>query len=187
MPKKVFLVHRWEGSPEKDWQPWMKKELEKKGFKVFAPLMPDAANPKMDSWLNHLLHITKIAGYPNKNWFFVGHSLGCITILKYIETLKEEEIGGAVLVAGFSDNLGFQEINSFFTKPIEWDEIKSRCKKFVAIHSDNDPFVPMRYGDIFREKLNAEVIIAHDMKHFTGKTGVSELPAALEAVLKIAE
>ncbi|MBI2579242.1 MAG: serine hydrolase family protein [Candidatus Aenigmarchaeota archaeon] len=188
MPKKVFLVHRWEGSPEKDWMPWLKRELEKKGFRVFAPLMPDAANPEMDSWLNHLLHITKIAGDPNKDWFFVGHSLGCITILRYIETLKEnQKIGGAVLVAGFADDLEIPELSDFYKEPVDWQKIKSHCRNFIAVNSDNDPYVPLKHGYAFKEKLGAELVVMHKHGHFSGSEGFVELPVALEAVLKMAE
>jgi len=36
MSKRVFLIHGWEGSPEEGWRPWLKKELEKRGFKVIC-------------------------------------------------------------------------------------------------------------------------------------------------------
>jgi esterase/lipase len=36
--KKVFIIHGWDGYPEEGWFPWLKKELEKKGFSVFVPL-----------------------------------------------------------------------------------------------------------------------------------------------------
>ncbi|MFH0949150.1 MAG: alpha/beta hydrolase [Candidatus Aenigmatarchaeota archaeon] len=185
MKKKAFLIHGWEGHPEHGWWPWLKNKLEKEGFSVFVPAMPDTNHPKMDAWVNHL---TKIVETPNKDCYFVGHSLGCITILRYLETLKlNENIGGAVLVAGFSDDLEFKELDSFFTKSIDWKKIKAHCKKIVAIHSDNDPYVPLKHGDIFKEKLGVELIVQHNMKHFSGDDGIIELPVALESVLKISE
>jgi len=183
MIKRVFLIHGWEGYPEEGWRPWLKKELEKKGFKVYAPAMPNTKNPSMNAWLKHL---TKTVKNPDKNCYFVGHSLGCITILRYLETLKQNQrVGGVVLVAGFTSNLGYGELQSFFAKPIDWERIKLHCKKFVAIHSDNDPYVSLHYADLFKEKLNAEVIVEHNMKHFSGDDGITTLPSALEAILKI--
>lgn len=42
MRKRIFIIHRWLGTPNSDWYPWAKEELEKKGFEVarrkFAPL-----------------------------------------------------------------------------------------------------------------------------------------------------
>jgi predicted alpha/beta hydrolase family esterase len=184
MVKRAFLIHGWEGHPEEGWRPWLKGELEKRGFTVIAPAMPDTGNPKLDAWLEHL---KRVVGEPDKDCYLVGHSLGCITILRYLESLSEgQEIGGAVLVAGFTTNLGYDEIASFFETPIDWGKINAHCKKFVAIHSDNDPYVSIHYGrEIFKQKINAEVIIEHNMKHFSGDDGINELPSVLESVLKM--
>ena len=183
--KRVFVIHGWEGYQEEGWRPWIKKELEKRGFEVFVPAMPNTMHPKMDEWLNYLI---KIVGTPDEDCYFVGHSLGCITILRYLETLKEgQKIGGVVFTAGFTSNLGLDEIGSFFKDPINWEKISSHCKKFIAIHSDNDPYVSLHYGKIFKEKLNAEVIVEHNMGHFSGDDGIMFLPIALESVLKISK
>jgi hypothetical protein len=185
MPKRIFLIHGWEGYPEEGWRPWLKSKLEKEGFSVFVPAMPDTKHPKMDDWIKHLI---KIVGIPDKDCYFVGHSLGCITILRYLENLEDgQEVGGAVLIAGFTSNLGYEELESFFTKHIDWERIKSHCKKFVAIHSDNDPYVSLHYGDFFKDKLNSEVIVEHDMRHFSGDDGITELPVALNTVLRMSE
>jgi len=147
--------------------------------------MPDSVHPKMAAWLNHL---TKTVSVPDENCYFVGHSLGCITILRYLESLpKKQKIGGAVLVAGFTSDLGFQDLSSFFTKSINWAKIKLHCKKFVAIHSDDDPWVSLHYADFFKKELNAEIIIEHNMKHFSGDDGLNEFPAARDAVLKLSQ
>ena len=179
--KKAFLIHGWGGKPESGWRPWLKKELEKKGFSVSVLAMPDTEHPRMDAWVNHLRQAVRI---PDKDCYFVGHSAGCITILRYIETLdKNQKIGGAVLVAGFSDNLGFKELDSFFSKPIDWEKIKSRCNRFVSIISTNDKYVPARHGKIFQERFGAE-LVKERMGHFSR---VKELPSALEAVLRISK
>lgn len=190
MVKRVFLIHGWGGSPEEGWRPWLKNELEKIGFEVHVPAMPDAEHPKMDAWLKEL---TKVIGTPDKDCYFVGHSLGCITILRYLENLgKNQKIGGVVLVAGFSDinitvgeDEDVNELKTFFETDVDFEKIKNYCNKFVAIHSDNDPYVSLYYGDIFKEKLNAEVIVEHNMRHFSGGDGINQLPVVLESVLKI--
>ena len=185
MQKRVFVIHGWEGYPEEGWRPWLRKKLEKRGYTVFIPAMPNTKHPKMNEWLRHL---KKIVGTPDENCYFVGHSLGCITILRYLETLKKgQKIGGAIFFAGFVSNLGFDVIGSFFKKPINWKKIKSHCKKFIAVHSDNDPYVSLHYGKIFKKKLDAKVIIKHNMKHFSGDDGIFVLPIALESVIKLSE
>ncbi len=187
--KRVIIIHCWEGYPNYCWYPWTKKKLEEKGFEVLIPEMPETNLPKFNDWLSKLSETTAI---PNKNIYLIGHSLGCITILRYLESLKDNEtIGGAVFVAGFTDNLGYEEIKSFFESPIDFETIKIRCPKFVAIHSDNDPYVALKHGEIFKEKLNAELIIKHNMGHFSGEVDNEDscikLPDVIDSLLKITQ
>jgi hypothetical protein len=106
--KRVFIIHGWGGKGGEGWQNWLKKELEKKGFEVFAPDMPDTENPKIETWVPFL---SKLVGKCDEETFFVGHSIGCQTILRYLESLPEsEKAGGAVFVAGWLNlkDLSFQ-------------------------------------------------------------------------------
>lgn len=187
--KRAFLIHGWEGYPEEGWRPWLKKELGKRNFQVIVPAMPNTENPTYDLWVPALI---KLVGQPTENDYFVGHSLGCITILRFLEKLKDgENVGGAVLVAGFGHDLEYDgykgELSSFFQTPVNWENIKKHCHKFIAIHSDNDPYVPLEHSVLFKEKLDAQSVIEHNMKHFSGDDGVDRLQSALDAVLEISK
>jgi len=187
--KRTFLIHGWGGHPNHGWKPWLKRELQNRGFKVLVPAMPNTETPSLQKWLSHL---GKITGNVSSNDFFVGHSLGCITILRFLEALKTaSKIGGTILVAGFSSDLSYAgykgEVSEFFQKPLNWLEIKKHCSQFVAIHSDNDPYVPLSHGYIFKEKLDAELIIEHNMKHFSGDDNVFELPVVLKTILRMSK
>ena len=178
--KRAIIVHGWEGYPEEAWFPWLKAELEKVGMEAEVPQMPDTNNPHMDKWLPYL---EKAVGEPDEHLVLIGHSLANITILRYLETLEEgKKVGKVVMVAGFTDALGYKEIESFFQKPIEWDKIRHHCSKFVAINSDNDPYVPLKHADVFNEKLGAKTIIENNKGHMSGSANIKELPSVLEAV-----
>ena len=92
-----------------------------------------------------------------------------------------------ILVAGFTSNLGYKEIASFFPGEgwLDWDKINSHCQKFVAIHSDNDPYVPLTEVDMFREKLNAKTIVENDKGHFTSSDNITENPTVISEILKL--
>lgn len=165
--KRAIIIHCWEEYPEYCWYPWVKKELENKGFQVELPAFPDTKNPKLSAWLSKL---KEVIGEPDEELYLIGHSLGCVTIMRYLEALKvNQKIGGVVFVAGFNENVGYDEIQSFFETPVDLEKTKSRVKNgFVAIHSDDDPHVDLKYADVFKEKLGAEIIIKHNAKHFSG-------------------
>jgi uncharacterized protein len=188
--KRAIIVHCWEGYPEYCWYPWVKKELEAQGFQVEVPAFPETDNPKLSDWLPML---QELAGEPDEDLYLIGHSLGCVTIMHYLERLAEDQkIGGAVLVAGFNENVGFDEIQTFFDKGVYLADIKNKTKRgFVAIHSDNDPYVDLRFADIFKSQLEAEIIIKHNAKHFSGaiegEESCVELPEVVESINKMAE
>lgn len=183
MSKRAFLIHGYEGRPEHGWILWLKDALEKKGVDSSAPLMPNADHPKMQEWVSK---IDELVGSVDEDCVFVGHSLGVIAILRYIEQLpKDKKIGGAVLVAGFTSDLGIADLSNFYEKPIDWDAIRSHQGKYIALHSDNDPWVSIHYADFFQKELHADIVMQPGMKHFSGMDGIIELPIALESVLKL--
>jgi len=187
--KRAIIVHCWEGYPEYCWYPWVKKELEAKGFQVGVPALPNTEKPKLDEWLPML---KEVIGQADEDLYLIGHSLGCITIMRYLESLEEKQkIGGAVFVAGFTENVGYDEIKTFFETPVDLDRIKSKAENgFVAIHSDDDPYVDLKYADLFKEKLGAEIIIKHNAKHFSGaiegEESCLELPDVVQSIGKLA-
>ncbi|MBI2582787.1 alpha/beta hydrolase, partial [Candidatus Azambacteria bacterium] len=66
---RVFIIHGWEGYPEEGWFPWLKRELESRGFEVRVPAMPDTAKPKIEAWISYL---AELVGKPDENTYFVG-------------------------------------------------------------------------------------------------------------------
>ena len=174
--KKAVIIHGFQGSPEHGWKIWLASELEKRGFKATVPSMPTPNHPKMNEWVRT---IENAVGCLEEDVLLVGHSLGCIAILRYLECLKQGSVGSVVLVAGFVDDLGEKELSGFFEKPIDWKVIRKRARRFYVLQSDNDPYVPVRHGHDIAENLGAKMAIK-TMRHFSGDDDVNELPAVLE-------
>lgn len=189
--KRVSIIHGWDGYPEEGWFPWLKVELEARGFEVHVPQLPDAGSPRIKNWVPAL---AKAVGTPDDQTFFVGHSMGCQTIARYLETLSGDvKVGGAVFVAGFFKRLTNMEddevreiANEWLKTPLDFGNVFSHVRKSVAIFSNDDPYVPIENQDDFRDKLHSRIIVEQGMGHFSGSTGTVELPVALEAVLEIA-
>lgn len=191
MKKRVFIIHGWDGYPEEGWFPWLKRELTKRGFAVKVPRMPNAAEPKIQTWISFL---RRLVGKPDEHIYFIGHSIGCQAILRYLEKLPPRaKIGGAVFVAGWFTlkNLETDEEKTvarpWLETPINSKKVKSRTKNLVAIFSDNDYFVPKKDRKSYRRKLGAKIIIQHNKGHFSGNDGIRKAPIVLESLLKISK
>lgn len=187
-------MHGWDGSPEHGWFPWLRRELESRGFEVHAPLLPDTGSPRIHAWVPKL---AEVVGAADDNTYFIGHSMGCQAIARYLETLPEDtKVGGAIFVAGFfkrltglEDEAGVEEtVAHWLTAPLNLARVKARVPRSIAIFSDNDPYVPLDNQDDFRDALGSEIIIEHGKGHFSGSSdGAVELPVVLESLLKIAQ
>lgn len=185
--KRAIIVHCWSGYPDYCWYPSVKDSLERVGFSVTVPVMPDTDAPRLSEWLPKL---KEVVGAPDEKTYLIGHSAGCITIMRYLESLPENyKLAGVVFVAGFTHDLGFEELKNFFKTPIDFDKIKSRAKHFVAIASNDDPFVPVDQAEVLKEKLGAEVIMIDNAKHFSGaadgEDSCTELPFVTESILNM--
>ena len=191
--KRVFIIHGWEGYPENNWAPWIKKNLEERGFEVFTPAMPGTETPVKSVWLKTMQDLIP---NPDENTYLVGHSMGCQAIQRYLETLsKGQVIGGAILVAGWINfplwegrtEEELKVVEDWYDKPKDYEKIKKHCKKFVSIFSSNDQFVLKENWADSEKELGAKVIVLENKSHFDDDAGIKELPEALDAILEISK
>jgi len=151
--------------------------------------MPDTEYPTIDKWVNFL---SKRVGNPDEDTYFVGHSIGCQTIMRYLQTI-DAKVGGVVFVAGFFTLKGLEtdserEIAAPWLKtPIDTKKVKRAAKSFTAFFSDNDQWVPLEDEKIFREKLGAKTIIKNKMGHFGNSDNLTEFPDVLTELLALAK
>lgn len=181
MLRRVFLIHGWEGNPRNHWFPWLIAELKAHYFDVDALTMPTPATPHVKEWI---ATIKDAVGMPDERTYFIGHSLGCIAIVRYLESLpKKAKVGGAIFVGGFSGNISIPELAEFYAnpeQPIDFARVKSICSKITTIFSDDDTVVPLAKGISFAKALGAKVIIEKGKGHFCKDDGVTALPTVLE-------
>ena len=176
---------------KKNWYPWLKEKLQSHGFQVKVPAMPNPDEPVIADWVGKL---KEEVGVADADTYFVGHSIGCQTILRYLQGLEPGiKVGGVLLVAGWvhlkpiiTEEEGAEEIaKPWLETQIDWSKIKTHCSKFAAFFSDDDCYVPIEDSKIFEEKLNAKIIIEKGKGHFNEDSGVMEVPEVLQEVLNL--
>lgn len=181
--KKVFIVHGWSGSPDANWFPWLKDELSALGISADILHMPNTDFPKMDEWVKQL---RTCIGVPNEEVFLVGHSLGCMAIMRYLESYgANEKIGGVLLVSGFSRSIGIPYLDNFFEKPLDHEKVKQSVSRITIINSDDDPYVPLAEGKFLEEKLGGKFVVLSNGGHINQASGFVTFPLGLEQLLQM--
>ncbi|MEK7514811.1 MAG: alpha/beta hydrolase [Patescibacteria group bacterium] len=189
MLKRVYIIHGWAGYPEECWFLWLEEELEKRGIQAEVPLMPEAEAPKIDTWVSFLDNLVET---PDENTYFVGHSIGVQTILRYLEK-AHTKVGGVVAVAGwytltddaFDDEKDKQTAQPWLDTPMNNEKVKHTINHITAIFSDNDPYVPLENKDLFEDRLGAKTIVVKGKGHIGGSDNIKEYPLILDELLKI--
>ncbi|MBI2148570.1 serine hydrolase family protein [Candidatus Woesearchaeota archaeon] len=183
MRKRVFVVHGWGFNSNMNWYNWLKEQLERKNFEVKILEMPNTEEPKIKEWVNFL---SKSVGKSDKNTYFIGHSIGCQTIMRYLQKINSK-IGGAFFVAGWFNliNLEDKEVEKiaepWLKTKINFTKVKNNINKLTVVLSDNDPYNCLEENTrIFKEKLNAKVIIEKNKGHFTSQDGGKNLEFGLK-------
>lgn len=191
---RAFIIHGYQGYPEEAWQPWLKAELEKRGFAVALPAMPEPNRPEMGVWLPF---IAKLVGEPDPRTVLVGHSLGVQAVVRYLESLGRagKAVGRTVLIAGMypvamtpeaadARTGGNAVLRPWLTTPVDPEPVRKAAGPCTVILSDNDPIIPLeRARASFAGRLDVTFVIEPGKGHFNEDDHLTELPAALEAVL----
>lgn len=186
--KKVFMVHGFGSNPDRNWFPWLSKELEKYDINTCMFYMPDSRYPVEKEWVKTIRDSIII---PSEDVFLVGHSLGASSILRYLETLKsDEKIGGAILVSGAIKYVPGPEgrydlLNKFVDHSFDFEHINKVCKKFIVIHGVDDPIVPFSQAEELSNKLFCKLMPIEKGGHLNDKAGFKELPETLDSLLKM--
>ena len=154
---------------EGDWRPWLRAELEKLGYEVFVPEMPDIDAPVIEKWVSKL---AEVVGTPDSETYFIGHSIGCQTILRYLETINIQ-VGGALFVAGWFNLENLEDENTAeIAKPwietsIDAEKIKKVLPKSTLLISKDDPYGAFQENvDKFSQFVTGTCVFEHS-GHFT--------------------
>lgn len=189
--KKVFIIHGFEAWPNGGWRPWLMGELYNNRIFSVSLEMPNPKFPKMNEWVSKIKEEVK---NPSNDKYLIGHSLGVPAILRYLETLKDnEKIGGVILVSGPFGKLDKDNHSSrarlmddFFDKEFDFDHIKKVCNKFYIIHNTFDKVVPFVNAELFSKNLDIPIIKIERENdgHLGDEPFCNKLPEILDLILK---
>jgi uncharacterized protein len=182
--KKAYLIHGWGGNNSSEvWFGWLKEQLKNEKIEVIAFNMPNTENPKIEEWIPFLQKNIKDI---DQETYFIGHSIGCQAVLRYLETLEPSiKVRGCIFVAPWMEldkntieeegEEVIQIAKPWMETPIDFNKIKKHTKNFLAIFSDNDPYVPLTEIDRFKKELDSKIILKKDEEHFNKTKEIKEI------------
>ncbi|MBQ6991709.1 MAG: alpha/beta hydrolase [Clostridia bacterium] len=191
--KTIYLVHCWDGTSNDGWYPWIKENLEKnKDVKVVSFDMPNTEHPDIKEWTDKLDTMVEIL---NDGVYFIGHSIGCQTIMRYLENKEIDKIGGLLFVApwldllpnAISDEDSYNTAYPWINTEIDFNKIKKSTNNITCIFSDNDYFVSLDEENKFKLNLDAKTIIVKEKGHISADDDVFELKEILESAIEMIE
>jgi len=209
--KTVLLIHGWLSTPKMHFFPWLKKELETRGYTVVAPQMPNPALPKRAEWLATLSDMLHAIDRPEET-ILLGHSLGTLTILHYLNEIHQgAAFPHVVLCSGFGRAFSLPQpidiprlneypkliamrekilalpevvLRDWFEPTIDFDRVRHLARRWTCIHAPDDPVVPYAEGVYAAQQLGATFVEETNGHLIEFRVnGRMALPSALEAIV----
>ncbi|XBB65759.1 alpha/beta hydrolase [Nocardioides sp. WV_118_6] len=178
-PPRATIIHGYGATPADHWFGWLAARLAEAGWASVVPALPEPDSPDPDRWL---AATAAAVGTPGAGDLVVGHSLGCLTVLRHLAGLPGDwRLGRLVLVAGFVDPLpALPGLDPYVAGAVAGlDRIASRTGEVTVLRSDADAYVPAGHTDRLAHLLGVPVRVVPGAGHFLAEEGVTTLPAAL--------
>lgn len=177
---QIFVLHGYSASIDDHWFLDLKHQIEDEHTTVTLIPFPDSENPDVDAWQKVLdQQIPKV----DENTYFVAHSLGVITLLHFLQRHDYQNIGGMILVSGFSGLISDSSVlNSYIMKSkVDTNYFKGIKKKLVYL-SDNDDLVPPKLTIELAKEIDAPYITVPNGGHFLGREGYTKFPQVVNSL-----
>jgi len=160
------------------WMLWIKRELEKKGWQVAKPDMP---NPWKKVYNNYKKEFEKYG--VNENTVLIGHSSGCAFLVRWLGESKQK-VKKLILVAPYKITHENNKFEKAFYKFDVDESIRDRVEEIIMFTADNESVDGKKSLRIFHSSLGGKIIELKAHGHYTLKSmGTEEFPELLREIL----
>lgn len=176
--KIIFIHGNGNNTPNDNWFPYLKTELEKLQLTVIARQFPDAYLARASYWLPFLKNELKA----DEHTIIVGHSSGALAAMRFAE---QNKLLGSILIGAMHTDLEIEteRISGYFDTPWDWHAIKNNQQWIAQFASTDDPWIPIKEQRFVNEQLNSDYYEFTNQGHFGGDYYKKEFPE-LVAVIK---
>lgn len=166
--KRAVILHATDQNSQGHWYQWLKHELERRGYKVWVPDLPNSDHPNGLAYNQLLLN----SDWDFSNSLLIGHSSGAVQILNLLPRLPDNVfIDTAVFVGSFTPVLAsepdWQQLKDLFIEPLDFSAIKARTQHRVFVHGSDDPWCPLEGAQTLSQEADGEVVVIAGGGHFS--------------------
>lgn len=177
---RIVLLHGYNANPGMNFHPWLKTELEKLGHEVVQPtlLLSDEPNP-----IECIKQLEEEVGVVNPETIVLGHSLGGVVALRWLEAAEALGTPRSVILVGAPWRVRSPKIRSFFMTEFDFDTVMWKSQEFTVVHDKQDSAVPFDHAEKYTKVLGAELIATEGNGHYMDE----KYPILLETIIKKTE
>ncbi|MEU6753362.1 alpha/beta hydrolase [Spirillospora sp. NPDC046719] len=179
--RRASIIHGYGATPADHWFGRLAERLRQAGVPTTIPALPTPETPDPAEWT---AAVRADVGTPDEGTVIVAHSLGCLTVLRYLRALPSPwRLGALVLVAGFVDPLpALPELDAYIADGCDVEGLAAHVDRLTILRSDADPYVPTGHTDRLARLLGTTAEIVPGAGHFLASDGITDLPQALQAL-----
>tara|TARA_Y100000034_G_scaffold134009_1_gene201277 strand:- start:2058 stop:2495 length:438 start_codon:yes stop_codon:yes gene_type:complete len=142
--------------------------------------MPNTNYPVIEEWVGKIKEIGDVD-------YFIGHSIGCQAIIRYLER-NDVNVKGIIFIAGwfnlieecYEDDEEREIARPWIEEEIDVSKVKERCNGILAIFSTNDDCVPLSDSKLFNDLLGAKIVVKENEGHFNQTEKINEIGGFIE-------
>lgn len=173
--KKVLFLQSWYSHVTDNWYPWLKTELEKKGYMTYFPDIAEMRKdqPDMAKILKQLENLKVI----DKNTTIIGHSLGTLLAMRLAEKHPYKKM---IVISGWDFDDLTEGHKLFWKNKIDHKKVRKNVKDIYVVHSDNDPYITKCQAQEMCTRFGGKFTLIKNGGHLTSKDGITKLPQILK-------
>ncbi|KAK9967871.1 hypothetical protein ABG768_022820 [Culter alburnus] len=160
-----------------NWYGWAKKRISEIP-EVLCTLknMPDPVTARESIWLPFMEKDLKC----DEETVIIGHSSGASAAMRYAETHK---VFAIILVGAYTSDLGDENEreSGYFSRPWEWEKIRTNVKHILQFGSTDDPFLPWEEQQEVADGLKTDLYKYSDRGHFQN----TAFPELIDVIKKL--
>ncbi|MEU8919397.1 alpha/beta fold hydrolase [Kitasatospora sp. NPDC048545] len=188
---EIVVAHGYGASDDSVWFPYLTEQLAKAGHRVTVPRLPETGAPRLQPWREAYGEAALAAG-PAESTVLVGHSIGGVNVLRFLEQHDPEANGvfaGVLLVSASAHPVGYEALASFFEDEFDWERIRRSARGFRILQAMDDPVNqpdPAEHVRLFVRGLGATAVVTPTGGHYgAAPDDHVEVPEAVRLVTEL--